>query len=221
MKVKEKKRLAAGEFRALFTPEERELLASLSTPRLIQDFLDRTEYSSEPVYRSPRSVIRDMKAHCVDGALFASAAMRFHGRPALVMELAAVRDDDHFLALFREGGYWGCIAKSNFVGLRFREPIHRSYREVALSYFESYYNMEGEKSLRGFGRAVDIARLDWTMWPIEDGLIEEHIVEAVARAPHFALLQGWQEEGLSAVDKRTFEAGMLGANEAGIYRLGS
>lgn len=205
------------QFRNLFTSDECALLETLSTPRRIQDFLDSTQYSDEPIYRSPRSVIRDRRAHCVDGALFAAAAMRFHGGQPLVMELAAVRDDDHFLAVYRKQGFLGCVAKSNFVGLRFREPIHRNYRELALSYFEPYYNLDAEKSLRGYSVTINLKSLDWTLWPIQDELIESEVVEAVARAPHTTLLAPWQEEGLSMVDKRYYDAGMLGANMAGLY----
>lgn len=206
-----------SEFKSLFSAQERALLESLTTPRRIQDFLDSTQYSDEPIYRSPRLVMRDRKAHCVDGALFAAAALRFHGGQAMVMELAAVRDDDHFLAVYRRNGFLGCVAKSNFVGLRFREPIHRNYRELALSFFEPYYNLDAEKSLRGYSTAVNLKSLDWTMWPVSEERIESHVVEAVAGAPHTTLLAAWQEQGLSLVDKRHYDAGMMGANLAGLY----
>lgn len=211
--------LSTEEFRKLFDRRERAVLDRLTTPRLVQDFLDRTEYSSEPVYRSPRSVMRDLKAHCVDGALFAAAALRYHGRPPVVMELSAVRDDDHFLTLFEESGFLGCVAKSNFVGLRYREPIHRSRRELALSYFELYYNLAGEKTLRGYSRAVDLGAFDWTSWAVEDDLIEAQVVEAVAGARHFRLLTPAQEAGLSPMDRRAYEAGLMGANADGLYKV--
>ncbi len=215
--MKHKKSWALNEYRNLFTPEEKRVLEPLTSPRLVQDFLDGTQYSSDPMYRSPRAVMRDRKAHCVDGALFAAAAMRFHGYEPLIMELAAVRDDDHFLAVYHRQGFIGCVAKSNFVGLRFREPLHKTYRELALSYFEPYYNLEAEKSLRGYSKTINLRSLDWTNWPVSDDLIESEVVEAVAKAPHVTLLAPWQEEGLSMVDKRFYDAGMMGANHEGLY----
>ena len=205
------------QFRALFTAEERKVLDALTTPRRIQDFLDSTEYSSDPIYRSPRSVLRDRKAHCVDGSLLAACAMRYHGNEPWIMELAAVRDDDHFLALYTVSQCLGSVAKSNFVGLRFREPIHRTLRELALSYFEPYFNLEAEKSLRGYSSPINLSRLDWTHWPVEDELLESEVVEAVARARHFKMLTPAQEAGLSEVDKRFYDAGIMGAKIEGLY----
>src|SRR4030043_1295949 len=122
----------------------------LAVPEKIQFFLDSIPYSTDPIYRSPRSVIRDRRAHCFDGAVFAAAALSELGFPPVIIELKAVRDDDHMLALFRRKGYWGAIGKSNCAGLRYREPIYRTLRELALSYFEFYFNIKSEKTLRGY-----------------------------------------------------------------------
>lgn len=112
-------------------------MARLSNPSRIQAFLDELAYSTEPIYRCPLRVLRERTAHCFDGALFAAAALRCLGYPPLIVDLLPNgRDDDHLLALYRVDGHWGAVAKSNFVGLRFREPIHRTLRELALSYFE-------------------------------------------------------------------------------------
>lgn len=204
------------DFRKLFSEDECRVLENLDTPRRIQDFLDETPYSPDPVYRSPRSVMRDRKAHCVDGAFFAAAAMRYHGQPGLVLELGAVRDDDHFLAVFRSGRFFGAIAKSNFVGLRFREPIFGNLRELALSYFDVYYNLDYEKSLRNYSLVLDMSRVDYTHWPISDERLEE-AVDAVVARPHRSLITLEQEAALSLVDKRMYDAMMLGADPNGIY----
>src|SRR5262245_29325511 len=115
---------------------------ALASPAAVQEFLDGTAYSSEPVYRCPASVLRDGTAHCFDGAVFAAAALRRLGERPRIFELLTVpgRDDTHVVALYRRGGAWGAVAKSNFVGLRFREAVYRNLRELALSYFEVFYN---------------------------------------------------------------------------------
>ena len=120
-----------------FRRDEIILLRRLKTPEKIQSFLDREiAYNKEPhgaTCRSPRMVLRDRVAHCVEGALLAAAALRVQGFPPLLLDLEAVRDDDHVLALFRQRGHWGAIAKSNYSGLRFREPVYRTLRELAIS----------------------------------------------------------------------------------------
>jgi len=121
-----------------FTLAERAIFRRLSTPARIQRFVDDLAYNKEPggpTCRSPRRVLRDRTAHCMEGALFAAAALRRLGQPPLLFDLESVRDDDHVLALFRVRGYWGGIGKSNFSGLRFREPIYRTLRELAISYW--------------------------------------------------------------------------------------
>src|SRR6266542_3431798 len=109
-----------------FTPAEHGDLRKLRTPEKIQRFLDDLGYNKEKggeTCRSPRRVLRDRIAHCMEGALLAAAALRVQGCPPLLVDLEAVRDDDHVLAVFRQQGHWGAIAKSNYAGLRFREPV--------------------------------------------------------------------------------------------------
>lgn len=130
-----------------FSPEELRLLKSLDRPAKIQAFLDNeVRYHHETSCRSPRRVMRDRFAHCAEGALFAAAALTVNGVPPLIVDLEAVRDDDHFLAVFRDHGRWGAIAKSNFAGLQFREPVYRTLRELVMSYYEHYFNTAGEKN---------------------------------------------------------------------------
>ncbi|HEX8984762.1 MAG TPA: hypothetical protein VF767_05000, partial [Bryobacteraceae bacterium] len=128
-----------------FRPAEWQELRRLKTPEKVQRFLDcEVGYNKEPggpTCRSPRRVLRDRVAHCLEGALFGAAALRVQGRPPLLVDLEAVRDDDHVLAVFRERGLWGAVAKSNYAGLRYREPVYRTLRELAMSYFEQYYNL--------------------------------------------------------------------------------
>src|SRR6478752_7460841 len=145
------------------TVRERKLLKSLSTPWKIQAFLNALPYNNEPdgdTCRSPRRVMRDRTAHCFEAALFAAAALRVNGRPPWILDLESVRDDDHVIAVYRDNGCWGTIAKSNYSGLQFREPVYRSLRELVMSYFEHYYNLDGEKTLRAYSRPLSLARFD-------------------------------------------------------------
>jgi hypothetical protein len=189
-------------------------LRRLATPSKIQRFLDYdVAYNLEPdgdTCRSPRRVLRDRLAHCLEGALLAAAALRVQGFPPLVLDLEAVRDDDHVLAVFRQHGHWGAIAKSNYAGLRFREPVYRSLRELVMSYFEHYFNLSAEKTLRCYSRPVNLARFDrigWMtaeedLWPVNDHLV---------KIPHVALLRDGTKRRLSRVDDRLFAAGLTGS----------
>src|SRR5437868_15202408 len=135
----------------------------LDTPSKIQQFLDGITYNLESygdTFRSPRLVLRDRTANCIEGAVLAAAALRVQGEAPLVMDLIAVHDEDHVIAVFKRRGLWGAIATSKFTGLRYREPVYRSLRELAMSYFEHYFNLEGERTLRGHGRPVNLARFD-------------------------------------------------------------
>jgi hypothetical protein len=192
------------------TPREAATLRRLEPAWRIQRFLDELQYDVEGSgCRSPRRVLRERRVQCMDGALFAAAALRLQGHRPLLLDLEAVQDVDHVLAVFREHGHWGAIARSNYSGLRFREPIHRTLRELVLSYFESYFNLRREKTLRRHSRPVDLSRFDRRGWMTsEEDLwyIAEHLVEV----PHFGLLTPRMAAGLSTVDKRQFAAGLVG-----------
>jgi hypothetical protein len=210
---------AVASFLAGLGDAERGLLLGLDSPARIQAFLDSVPYSADPFYRCPRRVLRDRRAHCFDGALMAAAALRVLGYPPLVVDLYAERDDDHMLALWQRDGCWGALAKSNFVGLRFREPIYQSLRELVMSYFEDFYNVLGEKSLRGFTVPLDLARLDGLAWmESDDGLdAVAQRLDALDRTP---VLTAGMVAGLSRLDARSLAAGMLGADPDGLYRPG-
>ncbi len=200
------------------TDKVREAFAGLDTPTRIQVFLDGIPYSAEEVYRCPLQVLRDRQAHCTDGALFAAAALRFLGYPPLIVDLLAERDDEHLLAVYRKDGHWGAVAKSNFVGLRYREPIYRSLRELVMSYFEDYFNVACEKTLRGYTRPLDLSALDGLNWMTSDEHLEE-VIQHLDRMRRFTILTPAMRANLSPVDDRSCQAGMLGVNTAGLYRL--
>lgn len=193
-------------------------MARLAIPNKIQLFLDGLTYSSEVVYRSPLQVLRERTCQCFDGALFGAAMLRRLGHPALILNLLPnTRDDDHVLALFKHRGHWGAVAKSNFVGLRFREPIYRTLRELVLSYFEQYYNVAGEKTLRAYTLPLNLKTFDRFHWMTSDERLEE-IAQRLDELRSVFLLKRPMIAQLSLVDKRSREAGLLGANKAGLYQ---
>jgi len=184
-------------------------LRGLKTPARIQQFVDGLTYQYANTAWSPQRVLREHKGHCLEGALLAAAALRINGHPPLLMDLEAVHDDDHVVAVYREGGLWGSIAKSNFAGLRFRAPIYRTLRELALSYFEHYYNLRGERTLRSYSRPVNLARLDSRHWMTA----EENVwcvAEYLIAARHYPLFPYKVARALPRLDRRSFEAGMHG-----------
>jgi hypothetical protein len=131
------------------TTSEKKLLKRLNTPFKIQEFLDKLPYRSGDTYRCPLQVLRSKKAHCFDGAIFAAALLERLGHQPCISYLVAHNDDDHLLALYKKNGCWGAVSKSNYSGLRFRDPVYRSLRELVMSYFEPYYNIKKQKTLSG------------------------------------------------------------------------
>jgi hypothetical protein len=184
-------------------------LRALSTPVRIQKFVDELTYQYADTAWSPERVLRERKGHCMEGALLAAAALRVNGHPPLLMDLEAARDDDHVVALFRERGLWGGIAKSNFAGLRFRTPVYRTLRELAISYFEDYFNLRGERTLRAYAGPVNLARLDGEHWMTsEDDLW--CVPELLNTARHYPLFPNKVARALPRLDRRSFEAGKHG-----------
>jgi hypothetical protein len=209
---------AVERFLAGLDAADRELVLGLDSPRSIQDFLDSVPYSTDPFYRCPRRVLRDRRAHCFDGALMAAAALRRLGFPPLVIDFYVERDDDHMLALWQRDGCWGAVAKSNYVGLRYREAVYQSLRELVMSYFESHYNVLGEKTLRGFTVPLDLSCLDGLAWmEADDGL--EAVAERIDALDRTPVVTAGMVAGLSRLDPLSYRAGMLGADPAGLYRI--
>src|SRR5262245_25817062 len=181
------------------------VLRGLSTPEKIQRYLDDLPYNKEKdgeTCRSPRLVLEHNTAHCFEGALFAAAALRANGRPPLILDLEAVRDDDHVIAVYRTNGCWGAIAKSNYAGLRFRSPVYRTLRELALSYFEHYYNLRGEKTLRAYSRPVNLARFDAIDWMVSEEPLWA-IPEYLCTIAHTPILNGARRR--MYMDKRLYK----------------
>jgi hypothetical protein len=199
-----------------FSARDIAVFSRLRTPAGIQRFLDcDLGYNKEPhgnTCYSPRTVLRQNVAHCMEGALFGAAALRMIGYPPLLLDLEAVRDDDHVLAVFRHRGHWGAVAKSNYAGLRFREPVYRTLRELAMSYFEHYYNLRREKTLRRYSRPVNLRRFDALGWMTAEQDVWA-IPEYLCTIAHTALLPPALERGLARVDARLYRAGRVGLVE--------
>jgi len=191
------------------SPGNLRTLRALKTPARIQQFVDGLTYQYANTAWSPQRVLRERKGHCLEGALLAAAALRVNGYPPLLMDLEAVHDDDHVLAIYRARGLWGSIAKSNFAGLRFRAPIYRTLRELALSYFENYYNLRGQRTLRSYSRPVNLARLDSQHWMTAEEDVW-FVVDSLIAARHYPVFPHKMADALPRVDRRSFEAGMHG-----------
>ena len=144
------------------TDGEASLLRRMTPPWRIQERLDAMDYDSDGAgCRSPRRVLRERRVQCMDGALFAAAALRVQGHPS---------------ADPRPGGgagrrpRAGRLPRPRPLGADRRAPTTRACATASrctaacatwpLSYFESYFNLRREKTLRRYSRPVDLARFD-------------------------------------------------------------
>jgi hypothetical protein len=164
------------------SPKEEALFKRLSTPIKIQDYLDLLPMNHEKggeTHMSPRRVIKEKKAHCIEGALLAAAALWYHGEEPLLMDLVSHwEDDDHVVALYKKNGYWGAISKTNHPGLRWRDPVYKNVRELAVSYFhEWFFYADGKKTLKEYSKPLNLKKLgtDWVtseknLWNIDTEL---------------------------------------------------
>ena len=206
-------------FNQSLTPQEVDLMDNLRTPAQVQALLDDTCYPSGDENRSPLEVLRQRRAHCLDGGLFAAAALRRIGFPPLIVDLQPDpgMDDDHVLAVYQIDSCWGALAKSNYSGLRFREPVYRTLRELVMSYFEDFFNVHGVKTLRYYTRPINLKKLDRVDWMNSSAGVDwiEVYLKSVKRVP---LLTTAQAALLNPMDQRSISAGTLGINPAGTYQ---
>jgi hypothetical protein len=197
--------------------EEINFLKTLNDTDKIQDFLDSIEYN--PVYecRSPRWVIRKRSAHCFEGALFSAAALRYLGYKPLIVDMKAYNDDDHVIAVFKQNNCWGAIAKSNFTSLRYREPVYRTVRELIMSYFDFFFNINGDKSLRSFSMPLNLAAYDSQNWMTTDKDLE-FIGDKLESMRHIPIVNDSMIRNLKRASDSMIKAGLLGSNEAGLFK---
>jgi hypothetical protein len=184
------------------TREEFAVLRRLRTPERIQAFLNDLRQNFElrgETCNSVRSVLRERRAHCIEGAMVAACALWIHGEPPLLLDLEAVHDYDHVVALFRRRGCWGALSKTNGLVLRWRDPIYRSLRELAMSWFHEYYNKRDHKTLRTYSLPYDLRRMAAADWvTAEDGAWE--LVDNLTATRHYRLLAPAQARSLARRD---------------------
>jgi hypothetical protein len=205
----------------MWTAAERRVFARLTSAGKIRDYLDTLAYSTDPIYRCPRRVLRDRVAHCVDGGLFAAAALRRLGYPPLVTWIWAENDDGHLLALWRERGLWGAVGKSNWVTLRWRPPVYRSLRELMMSCFHDYFNTKGEYTMRSYTAPLNLSRFDGLGWESEDGAMPPIVDVAIDRQRVFPLVTRRELAALTRhgpVDPRSIRGALVGAEKEGLFK---
>jgi len=200
-----------------WTKDEIDLLKTLNDPDRIQAFLDSVDYNPDYECRSPRWVIKKKSAHCFEGALFAAAALQFIGFQPLIVDLKAYNDDDHVIAIYKKGLHWGAVAKSNFTTLRFREPVYRSLRELVMSYFDFYFNTDGDKSLRSYSVPLDLTIYNHRQWKTTDEDLE-YIGDKLENLRHYPVIDKEMIINLKRASTSMLKAGMLGSNEKGLFK---
>lgn len=197
---------------SMLAPTEITLLRNLRTPQKIQDFLDSFTYNFETdgeTCLSPRRVLRERRAHCIEGAMLAALALRVQGEAPLILDLtAAPHDYDHVIALFKRYGHWGAISKTNHSVLRYRDPVYKTIRELALSYFHEYTDDDGKKTLRSYSRPVDLSRFDQLNWMTSEENLWG-IAHALNRAQHYSIVSRTQLHSLRRQHPLEQKASML------------
>ncbi len=199
------------------TTSEKKLLKRLNTPFRIQEFLDKLPYRSGDSYLCPLQVLRRKEAHCFDGSIFAAALLERLGHQPFISYLVAHNDDDHLLALYKRNECWGAVSKSNYSGLRSRDPVYRTLRELVMSYFEPYYNIKKQKTLRGYTSPLILTRFNKIQWRTSNQAMEV-ISDALDDIRIISILTPAMARTLSPVDERSYRAGLLGSKRSGIYR---
>ncbi len=195
-----------------FRDEDQRLFEKLNTPQKIQDFIDTIPINFEPkgdTCFSPKMVLQQRRAHCIEGAILAARILRYHGYQPLIVDLETTKDDfDHVIAVFKQHGHWGAISKTNHAVLRYREPVYKTIRELVISYFHEYFKNEtGKKTLRSFTKPINLKMFDHKEWMTSSEEVW-YIAEYLADAPHTALISSEQIKTLrpaTSVERRLGE----------------
>lgn len=166
------------------------IIKKLNTPNKVQDFLDNIPFNFElksETYWPPTKILKERKAHCFEGAIFACFCLQENNIENYLMDLKVKnlkKDSDHTLCIFKINRYWGAISKTNHSVLRFRDPIYKSYRELAMSFYHEYFlDKNGEKTLKSFSKPFDIWKKFGTEWTTQEKDLDE-IAEALDKSPH-------------------------------------
>lgn len=200
-----------------WSEEEIVFMKSLNDTDKIQAFLDSVDYNPKYECRSPRYVMKTSSAHCFEGALFAAAALNFIGYKPLIVDMKSWNDDDHVISVFKYRNHWGAIAKSNFTSLRFREPVYRTIRELIMSYFDFYFNIAGDKSLRSYSLPLDLTIYNSRNWMTTDEDLE-YIGDKLESLHHYPVVDKEMIANLKKASESMLKAGLLGSNEEGLFK---
>jgi len=177
--------------RRLLTSPERRVFEKLRTPQKVQGYLDKLPINFEldgETYMSPRAVLAAKTAHCMEGALFAAAVLAYHGKRPLLLDFRTIPgDEDHVVTLFTQNGHWGAISKTNHAILRYREPVYKSVRELAMSFFHEYLMWDGRKSLRSYSKPFDLSKYTPEKWVTAERDLF-WLVEALDASHHFPIV---------------------------------
>ena len=216
--TKEKKMDAIAEFESRLPQELRAIWRGLKSPAAVQEYLDSLPYKAEELDRPPLRVMTDGQAHCLDGGIFAALALWRIGFSPLILDLvpAPGSDDAHVLAVFQVDGLWGTLAKSNYPELRSREPVHRSLRELVMTYFEFYFNLQREKTLRGYTQLLDLRHFEDPSWMWDEAGVKKISKRLYGLKP-IPLLSEESAGQLHVVDERSFQAGTYGTDFSWAY----
>ncbi len=202
----------------LWNKEELKILRNFNSPESIQAYLDNIPYNPGETCLSPRGVMRHGKAHCMEGAMFAAAALEFIGYKPVIVYIIAVRDDGHALAIYKKNGKYGSLAKSNFTGLRYRSPVYGSIRELVLSYFDNYFNSIRELTLRGYTHPLYLTNKLFPNWQTSETDLE-NISDHLDTLRTYTIITPKEAKSLRLVDDRLFKAGLMGADKKGLYKI--
>ena len=196
----------------MFSDDELKLMKNLDNPKKVQDFLDNLRINFEKngeTCMSPRKVLKERRAHCIEGALLAAAVLRVKGFKPLIVDLEANdKDFDHVVAVFQRNGFWGAISKTNHAVLKYREPVYKTIRELAMSYFHEYFLDDGRKTLRRYSLPVNLSRFDELGWMTSEEDVW-YIPDYLTKVKHFDVLNRSQIKFLRKADKLEIEAGKI------------
>jgi len=195
-----------------FSKEEVKLFKSLNNPKKIQDFINKIPINKEPegdTCISPKQVLLQNRAHCIEGAMLAATIFRFHNQPPLVLDLTSnSKDFDHVVAVFKKDGYWGAISKTNHAVLRYREPVYKTIRELVLSYFHEYFLDNGKKTLRTYSMPINLSKFDNKNWMTSEKnvwFVADHLV----KVKHYPIVNKKQIHFLRTAEPIEIEAGKI------------
>lgn len=191
--------------------KEFEVFKKLNTPSKIQGFINQIPINFErggETCRSPLMVLRHNRAHCMEGAMLAAAALWYHGEEPLLMDLkTTAKDMDHVVTLFRRGGRWGAISKTNHAVLRYRDPVYKTPRELAMSYFNEYFLDNGAKTLRSHSAPFSLLRYGEVWLTLEKDLW--NINDTLDGSRHFLIVKKNTHRSLRLADPIEIKAGKL------------